>query len=273
MILTPPVAVSAVGRITPGDAGIYQDNHSEAWQQLVDHIHHRGTRIGIRLGQAGRRGATRSRNEGLDRPLADGGWPLLAPSPLPYSNRNARPREMSRSDMHMVTAEFVQASERAAEADFDLLQLHVADGYLLASFLSPLSNQRTDEYGGSLENRMRFPVEVIDGVRAAWPDDRPLSVALTATDWTREGLNAKDAIAIAKVLGEHGCDLIEVRAGYTIPRMRPSFGQAFLAPYADRIRNEAGIATMVGGAITTTGRANTVLASGRADLCVMDRWA
>jgi anthraniloyl-CoA monooxygenase len=273
LVLTSPVAMAAAGRITPGDPGIYDPSHVGAWREVVDAVHDRGGTIGLRLNHAGRRGATRPRTEGLDRPLAERGWRLLAPSPIPYSIRNAVPREMDRSDMDAVLAEFVTATERALEAGFDLLQVHMADGYLLASFLSPLSNHREDEYGGMLENRLRFPLELLDAVRAAWPDDRPLSVALTTTDWARGGLDIGDAIEIAGVLKDHGCDLIEVKAGYTTPRMRPRFGQAFLAPYADRIRNEAGIATVVGGEITTTGRANTVLASGRADLCILDRWA
>jgi anthraniloyl-CoA monooxygenase len=271
LVLTPPVAVSATGRITPGDAGIYEAGHIAEWRTIVDAVHDRGAQFGLRLGHAGRRGATRPGAEGLDRPLRHGGWPLLAPSPVPYSGRNARPREMSRAEMDTVAREFVAAAERAAQAGFDLLQVHMADGYLLASFLSPLSNQRNDEYGGSLENRIRFPGELFDTVREAWPDDRPLSVALTATDWARGGLDIGDAVVIAGVLKERGCDLIEVRAGHAVPRMRPRYGPAFLAGYADRIRNEAGIATVVGGGITTTSRANTVLAAGRADLCIMDR--
>jgi anthraniloyl-CoA monooxygenase len=273
LVLTPPVAVSADGRITPGDAGIYHASHTERWREIVDAVHDRGARIGLRLNHSGRRGSTRPRAEGLDRSLPEGGWSLLAPSPIPYSIRNAAPREMDRSDMDTVAAEFVSATERGVEAGFDLVQVHMGHGYLLASFLSPLTNHRTDEYGGSLEGRLRFPVEVFDTVRAACPEDTPISAALNATDWSRGGLDVDDAIEVARVLKEDGCDLIEVQAGYTTPRMRPRYGQAFLAPYADRVRNEAGIATLVGGGISTTGRANTVLAAGRADLCILDRWA
>jgi anthraniloyl-CoA monooxygenase len=272
LVMTPVVAVSSEGRTTPGDAGIYRPKHAEAWRHAVEAVHGRGTTIGLRLGHAGRRGSTRPRHKGLDRPLRNGRWPLLSASPIPYSSRNAVPKQMDHADMEKVTAEFAEAARQALEAGFDILQVHMAHGYLLGSFLSPLSNIRTDEYGGSLENRLRFPLEILDAVRTVWPDDRPLSVALNATDWARGGFDVDDAVLVGGVLKDHGCDLIEVVAGYTTPRMRPRYGPAFLAPYADHVRNEAGIATIVGGNITSTGRANTVLAAGRADLCIVDRW-
>jgi anthraniloyl-CoA monooxygenase len=271
LIVTPIVAVSSEGRITPTDLGIYRAEDAEAWHEIVEGIHQRGATIGLRIGHAGRRGATRPRSQGIDRPLQKGAWPLLSPSPIPYSSRNSMPKEMSRSDMDKVSEQFVDAAGRGLDTGFDLIQLHMGHGYLLASFLSPLSNARSDEYGGSLENRIRFPLEILDAVRGAWPNERPVSVALNATDWVRGGFDVEDAIVVAAALKEHGCDLIEVLAGYTTPRMRPRYGPAFLAPYGDRIRNEAGIATLVGGGITTTGRANTVLAAGRADLCILDR--
>lgn len=174
--------------------------------------------------------------------------------------------------MEKVTAAFIEAAGQALDAGFDLLQLHMAHGYLLGSFLSPLSNIRTDEYGGSLENRLRFPLEILDAVRTVWPDERPLSVALNATDWAWGGFDVDDAVVAAVAMKDRGCDLVEVLAGYTTSRMRPRYGSEFLAPYADRVRNAAGIATLVGGNITSTGRANTVLAAGRADLCILDRW-
>ena len=270
LVMTPVVAVSPQGRITPIDSGIYTEEQTETWRQIVETVHPRGATIGLRLGHAGRRGATEPRSAGLDRPLRKGGWPLLSASPIPYSSRSSPPREMSRADMDSVTEQFVDAAGRALEIGFDLIQLHMGHGYLLASFLSPLANIRTDDYGGLLENRLRFPLEVVDAVRAAWPNERPLSVVLNAADWARGGFDVEDAIVVAAALKEHGCDLIEVVAGYTTARMRPAYGPAFLAPYADRIRNEAGIATLVRGGITTTGRANTVLAAGRADLCVLD---
>lgn len=270
LILTPIVAISREARITPADAGIYNSEQVEVWGELVESVHQRGARIGLRLGHAGRRGSTQPRTAGLDRPLHEGGWPLRSASAIPYSSRNPVPKEMDRADMDRVKGEFVEATTRASNAGFDLVQIHLAHGYLLASFLSPLTNKRTDEYGGSLENRSRFPVEVLDTVREAWPQERPLSVALNATDWARDGFDVDEAILVAGVLGDHGCDIVEVLAGYTTPRMRPGYGPAFLAPLADRIRNEAGIPTLVGGGITTTGRANTVLAGGRADLCILD---
>lgn len=273
LVMTPTVTVSSVGRITPGDAGLYRSEHTEIWTEIAKAVHNRGAAIGLRLGHAGRRGSTRPRADGLDRPLLDGSWPLLSASPIPYSSRNQVPREMERSDMDDVTGQFAEAAERALEAGFHLIQLHMAHGYLLASFLSPLTNKRNDDYGGSLENRLRYPLEVFDAVRSAWPDDRPVSVALNATDWARGGLDVDEAVVVAGALKDHGCDLIEVLAGYTTPRMRSRYGPAFLAPLADRVRNEAGIPTLVGGGITTTGRANTVLAGGRADLCILDRWS
>jgi anthraniloyl-CoA monooxygenase len=272
LVMTPVVAVSSEGRTTPGDAGIYRPEHAEVWSHAVGAVHERGTTIGLRLGHAGRRGSTRPRHNGLDRPLRNRGWPLLSASPIPYSSRNAVPKEMDHGDMEKVTAEFAEAARRALNAGFDLLQLHMAHGYLLGSFLSPLSNTRTDEFGGSLEKRLRFPLEILDAVRTVWPDERPLSVALNATDWARGGFDVDDAVVAATAMKDRGCDLIEVLAGYTTPRMRPRYGPAFLGPYADRVRNEAGIATLAGGNITTTGRANTILAAGRADLCVLDRW-
>jgi anthraniloyl-CoA monooxygenase len=271
LMMTTIASVSPEGRITPGDAGMYLPEHREAWGQIVEAIHALDGRIGVRLGHAGRRGSMRPRTGGLDRPLEAGGWPLLSASPIPYIRHGSIPKKMDRGDMDRVTSNFVEAAERAEGAGFDLLQLHMAHGYLLASFLSPLTNRRTDEYGGSPENALRFPLEVVDAVRAAWPIERPLSIALTATDWSPGGLDMDDAVGFARVLKEHGCDVIEVLAGYTAPRMRPRYGPAFLAPYSDRVRNEARIATLIGGAITTTGRANTVLAAGRADLCVLDR--
>jgi anthraniloyl-CoA monooxygenase len=270
LILTPIVAISPEARITPSDAGIYNFEQVEVWREIVVSVHQRGGAIGLRLGHAGRRGSTRPRSAGLDRPLSDGGWPLLSASAIPYSTRNAMPKEMDRADMDRVKGEFMEATMRASDVGFDLVQIHMAHGHLFASFLSPLTNKRTDEYGGSLENRLRFPVEVLEAVRESLPQERPLSVALNATDWVRNGFDVDEAILAAHVLKDRGCDLVEVLAGYTTPKMRPRYGLAFLAPLADRIRNEAGIPTLVGGGITTTGRANTVLAGGRADLCVLD---
>ncbi len=271
LVMTDPVAISAHGRITPADAGIYESSHQAVWTQFIEQIHTwTPAKIALQLGHAGRRGATRPRDVGLDRPLREGAWPLLSASPLPYTPQSQTPKAMDRDDMARVRGEFAQAAHMAGEAGFDWLHLNFAQGYLLASFLSPLSNKRGDEYGGSLENRLRFPLEVFDGVRAAWPEDRPLSIALTVSDCAKDGLGIDRAVMMAQAFREHGCDMIEVLAGQTIPDAEPSYGHGFLTSLSDRIRNEAGIATMVGGYLTTSDEVNTILAAGRADLCIME---
>ena len=270
LVIGPVAAVSPEGRVTPGSPGLYDDEHTEAWAATVDTAHRAGVPVAIQIGHAGRRGATRPRAEGPDRPLVEG-WPLVAASPIPYGRRSPVPREMSRADMERVTVEFARAAGRAAEAGADLLIVHMAQGYLLAGFLSPLSNLRTDEHGGPLESRLRFPVEVFEAVRAAWPQERPLGAAIPATDWARGGLTADDGVAIAAALEERGCRLVIPLGGQTILDDRPRYGRAFMAPFADRIRNEANVATLCWGSIRTTGEANTIVAGGRADLCVLDR--
>jgi anthraniloyl-CoA monooxygenase len=270
LVLTRPVAMSAEGRITPGDGGLHRAEQVEAWTGIVDAVHRQSAvRIGLTLNHAGRRGSTRPRAEGLDRPLRDGNWPLLAASPIPYTPASQTPKAMDCADMDAVCAAFVQAARWAADAAFDLLHLHMAHGYLLASFLSPLTNRRADEYGGSLENRLRFPLAVFDAVRAVWPEERPLAVALTATDWVKGGFDVADAVIVARTLKEHGCDLITVLAGQTVPDAEPRYDFEALAGYSDIIRNEAGIATLATPYMTTSGPANTLLAGGRADLCLM----
>jgi anthraniloyl-CoA monooxygenase len=206
----------------------------------------------------------------VDRPLREGGWPLLAPSALAYGARSPLPQAMSREDMDRVRDAFRSAAARAAGAGFDLVAVDMARGYLLGSFLSPLSNRRDDDYGGGLERRLRFPLEVLDAVRDAWPADRPVAVTLQATDWTARGLGLDDAVAVARALGDHGCDLIEVAAGWTVPWHRPEYGRLYLVPASDRVRNEAGVPTIAAGNLTTADEANTVLAAGRADLCLLD---
>jgi anthraniloyl-CoA monooxygenase len=271
LVMTELTAVSAEGRITPGDTGMYDDRQLEAWKRIVDAVHSVAPAgIALRLGHAGPRGSTRPRGEGLDRPLRSGNWPLLSATDRPYARGGQVPQAMTRADMERVRDEFARATRMAAAGCFDVLVLHVAQGYLLASFISPLTNTRDDEYGGTLENRMRFPLEVFDAVRAEWPEDRPVAVALTVTDWARRGTEIADAVAAARMLKQHGCDAIEVFAGQTVPQFEPAYGPFFLAPFADRIRNEAGIATIARGNITTPDQINTLLASGRADLCVLD---
>lgn len=271
LVLTEPVAISAEGRISPESAGIYEPNHVEAWTRLVESVHaHTQAKVAIQLNHAGRRGSTRPRAEGLDRPLREGNWPLLSASPEPYTPYSQVPKEMDRTDMDRVRDDFVLATRRAHEAGFDLVQLNCAHGYLLASFISPLTNQRNDEYGGDLEHRLRFPLEVFDAVRDAWPQDKPLSISISASDCVKGGFQVDDAIVVAKMFKDHGCDIIAVVTGQTTIDSEPAYGRGFLTPPSDRIRNEAGIPTIVGGYLTTSDEVNTMLAAGRADLCIMN---
>lgn len=271
LLLSEPVAVSAGGRITPYSLGIYDREQLAAWGYLVEQVHAcSGAKVALCLNHAGRRGATRTRSEGLDRPLREGDWPLLAPSALPYTPSSRVPRAMEREDMQRAREEFIHATQLARDAGFDMLQLHMAHGYLLASFLSPLTNQRDDDYGGSLANRMRFPLEIVQAVRAVWPTEKPLSVALTASDCVKGGLTTDEAVEIARMLKEYGCDIIQVQIGQTAPESEPTYGRGFLTPYSERLRNEAGIATIVGGYLTTSNEVNTILAAGRADACIVD---
>jgi anthraniloyl-CoA monooxygenase len=270
MVQTEFIAVSAHGRITPGTPGLYAADHRTAWRRIVDEAHHAGTKVAALIGHAGPRGATRPRREGVDRPLRDGDWPLLAASLIPFTPFSQTPNELSPEKMAEVVGDFVSAARAAAEAGFDMLQLHAAQGYLMASFLSPLLNRRLDEYGGALEARMRFPVEILRAVREAWPEDRPLGVTLLATDWVAGGFDLDDAVEVAGALRASGCDFVEPLAGQTSQRAIPNYGRFYLVPASDRIRNEARVPTIVGGNLTTADEANTILAAGRADLCVLD---
>ncbi|MBI3935193.1 MAG: FAD-dependent monooxygenase [Acidobacteria bacterium] len=271
LVMTEVSAVSPGGRITPGCAGLYTAEHQHAWTKVVEAIHNTtAAKAAMQLGHAGRRGSTRPRWEGLDRPQRAGNWPLLSASPIPYTPNSQVPKEMDAADMATVRQDFVQAAQRALEAGFDLLQLHFAQGYLVASFLSPLTNRRTDSYGGSLENRMRFPLEIFEAVRAVWPKERPLAVALSATDWAKGRSESDDAVQVSAVLKDHGCDLITILAGQTTVDSEPAYGPGFLNAFSDRIRNEAHVATMVAGHLTSTDQVNTIIAAGRADLCIMD---
>jgi anthraniloyl-CoA monooxygenase len=271
LVKTPLTAVSPEGRITPGCPGLYTDAQQQQLAGLVEQIHRAtSAKVALVLGHAGRRGSTRPRGEGLDRPLRQGNWPLLSASAIPYTRRSRTPREMDAAAMAQVRQDFVHAAGQAREAGMDLLELHFAQGYLLASFLSPLTNRREDDYGGSLEHRMRYPLEVLDAVRAVWPEERPLSAALSVTDWAPGGVEVEDAVRMATVLREHGCDLITVLAGQTVLEQQPQYGPGFLTSYSDQVRNEARIATLVVGHLTTTDQINTIIAAGRADLCLMD---
>jgi anthraniloyl-CoA monooxygenase len=263
LLLVEPVAVTPDGRITPETGGLWANVDPRVSPAVA------GPAC-IVLGHAGRRGATRPRRDGVDRPLTEDAWPLVSASPTPYTPRGQVPREMDRADMDRIIGAFVQAAEDVAGTGAGMLMLDMSHGYLLASFLSPLTNSRRDEFGGPLENRLLFPMEVFDEVRAAWPDDRPLAVRINATDWARGGVSEEDAIGMATALRDHGCDLIDVVAGQTVPHDRPDFQRLFLLPYCDLIRNEVGIPTMTSGNLTTADQINTILAAGRADLCVLD---
>lgn len=273
LVMTEMVCTSPDARITPGCGGIWNDEQANAWRGIVDFVHERSkAKIGLQLGHAGRKGSTKLMWEGIDDPLETGNWPLMAPSAIAYREGvNQVPREMDRRDMDRVRDSFVEAARRGARAGFDLLELHMAHGYLLSSFLTPVSNVRTDEYGGGLANRARFPLEVFDAVRGVWPEDRPMSVRISATDWVEDGFDVEDAVAFSHMLAEHGCDLVDVSTGQTTPDARPRYGRSFQTPFADRIRNEVAIATMAVGAISSHDDVNSIILAGRADLCAIGR--
>ena len=272
LVITEMTDVSRDGRISPGCAGMYEPEHVEAWRRITDFVHERSeAAIGIQLAHAGRKGSTRRLWEGMDEPLPEGNWPLISASPLPYRPDNQVPREMDGADLERVMGEFVRAAGMADEAGFDLLELHFAHGYLLACFISPLTNQRTDEFGGDLAGRMRFPLQVFDAVREVWPDRKPISVRISATDWTPGGIEPADAVEIARMLKDHGCDIVDVSAGQTVAEQQPRYGRLFQTPFAERIRLEAEIPTMTVGNVSSWADVNSVLAAGRADLCVLAR--
>lgn len=272
LVFTEMACVSADARITPGCAGLYSDEQEAAWKRIVDFVHaNSAAKFCLQLGHAGRKGASKLMWEGMDRPLEEGAWPIISASPLPYYPESQIPREMTRADMDRVEADFVAAAQRGLRAGFDMLELHCAHGYLLASFLSPLTNRRADAYGGPLENRLRYPLEVFAALREVWPAEKPMSVRISATDWKEGGITAEDSVAIAEAFAQAGCDLIDVSTGQTERDSRPLYGRMFQTPFSDRIRNEAGVATMCVGAITSADQANTIVAAGRADLVALGR--
>ncbi|MGQ0613639.1 MAG: bifunctional salicylyl-CoA 5-hydroxylase/oxidoreductase [Planctomycetaceae bacterium] len=272
LVISEMTDVSRLGRITPGCAGMYEPRHAAAWRRVTDFVHGQTrAKIALQLAHAGRKGSTKLMWDGIDLPLDGGNWPLLSASSIPYLPQSQVPKAMDRSDMGAVRDDFVRAARLAVDAGFDMLELHMAHGYLLASFLSPLTNVRRDSYGGALANRMRYPLEVFDAVRAAWPAERPISVRISAHDWAPGGLLPDDAVQVARMLKEHGCDIIDVSSGQTTPDAEPVYGRLFQTPFSDRIRNEAGIPTMAVGAITNFDEVNTILLAGRADLCVLAR--
>jgi len=272
LMFTEMTCVSEPARITLGCTGMYNDAQEAAWKRIADFVHaNSGTKVCLQLGHAGRKGATKLMWEGMDEPLPQGAWPIMAASPLPYYANSQVPREMTRADMDSVIADFVQAVQRGERAGFDMIELHAAHGYLLASFISPLTNKRKDEYGGSLDNRLRFPLEVFRAMRKAWPEHRPMSVRISATDWQDGGMTGDDAVLVARAFAEAGCDLIDVSTGQTTPDAEPVYGRMFQTPFSDQIRNDAGIATMCVGAITSADQVNTIIAAGRADLVALAR--
>ncbi len=272
LVMSEMMCVSAEGRITPGCAGMYREAHLAAWKRIASFAHdYAGCAIGAQLGHSGRKGSTKLMWEGIDEPLPSGNWPLLAPSAIPYSSRNQVPREMTRADMDQVRDQFVWAAGAALEAGFDLLELHMAHGYLLSSFLSPLANARADSWGGSLAARARYPLEVFDACREVWPAEKPMSVRISATDWVEGGFDPDQAVVFARMLLEHGCDLVDVSSGQVSPLERPAFGRSYQTPFADRIRNEVGIPTIAVGAIASYDDVNTIILAGRADLCALAR--
>jgi anthraniloyl-CoA monooxygenase len=273
LVMTEMICVSDTGRITPGCAGMYAPSHVGAWERIVSFAHaHGGSAMGAQIGHSGRKGSTRLMWEGMDEPLPAGSnWEVIGPSAIAYSPRNQVPRAMTRADMDVVRDQFVSAASGALDAGFDLLELHMAHGYLLSSFLSPVSNLRDDEYGGSLAGRAKFPLEVLDACRAVWPEDKPLSVRISATDWVPGGFGPDDAVALARMLAAHGCDLVDVSSGQVTPLEKPAFGRSYQTPFADRIRSEAGIPTIAVGAISSYDDVNTIICAGRADLCALAR--
>jgi anthraniloyl-CoA monooxygenase len=275
LVFAEMTCTSPDARITPSCPGLWNDAQRDAWKRIVDFVHqHSDAKIALQLGHAGPKGSTNEPwvGAGADRPLADGNWPLLAASDRPYeAGVTAVPRAMTRADMDRVRDDFVAATRRAAEAGFDWLELHCAHCYLLSAFISPLTNRRTDEYGGPLANRLRFPLEVFAAMREAWPQGQPMSVRISAHDWVEGGITPDDAIEIARAFKAAGADLIDCSSGQVSPEQKPVYGRMYQTPFADRVRNEAGIATIAVGAISEADHVNSIIAAGRADLCAVAR--
>ncbi|WP_406283224.1 bifunctional salicylyl-CoA 5-hydroxylase/oxidoreductase [Streptomyces sp. NBC_00209] len=274
LVMTEMVCVSPEGRITPGCTGLYTDEQTVAWTRVTDFVHTAspGTAIGVQLGHSGRKGSTKLMWEGIDQPLDHGNWPVTAASPLPYAPGASQvPHALDRAGLDEVREQFAAAARRADACGFDLLELHCAHGYLLSGFLSPLTNRRTDAYGGPLAHRLRFPLEVFDAVRERWPEDRPMTVRISATDWAEGGTTAEDAVEIARAFVAHGADAIDVSTGQVVPGERPEYGRSYQTPYADRIRNTLCVPVIAVGAISSWDDVNSLLLAGRADLCALAR--
>jgi len=263
---------SPEARISPGCTGLWNESQRDAFKRIVDFCHAQSAaKIAMQLGHSGRKGSTQLGWERPDYPLASGNWELVAPSALPYAAQSQTPREMTRADMDRVRDEFVRSTKYADQAGFDLLELHMAHGYLFSSFISPLTNQRKDEYGGPIANRIRYPLEVFRAMRAAWPEEKPMSIRISATDWAPGGLSEADLLALARAFKEAGVDLIDVSTGQVVPQQKPIYGRMYQTPFADKIRNELGLATMAVGNITSADQVNTIVISGRADLVALAR--
>lgn len=275
LVMAEMTNVSPEGRITPGCTGMYAEEHLPAWKRIVDFVHaNSGAKIGLQLGHAGRKGSTKrpwEEDRDHDPLVGDEAWPILSASPIPYHPYSPVPRELDREGMDRLVKAYVRAARMADEAGFDLIEIHFAHGYLLSSFLSPLSNERKDDYGGALVKRMRFPMEVFEAVRAAWPEAKPISVRISATDWVPGGFEGADAVEVARALRAAGCDIIDVSTGQTSPHAQPIYGRMWQTRFADQVRNEAKIPTIAVGNITTADQVNTILAAGRADLCALAR--
>ena len=273
LVFTEMTCVSAYARITPGCPGLYKPEHTAGWKRIVDFVHNNtDAKIAVQIGHAGAKGATKLAWEGIDKPVETDSWSLISASPEQYlEGVSQTSHEMTRADMDGVKEDFINSTKAANEAGFDWLELHAAHGYLLSSFISPITNTRTDEYGGSLENRMKYPLEVFNAVRAVWPQGKPISVRISAHDWTDGGITPQDAVEIAKAFKAAGADMIDCSSGQVTKKEKPVFGRMFQTPFADQIRNEAGIATIAVGAIFEADNVNTIIAAGRADLCAVAR--
>lgn len=273
LVMTEMVCVSPEGRITPGCAGIWSQEQADGWRHIVEAVHHLSpAKIGLQVGHSGRKGSTKLMWEGIDEPLEDGNWPVMAPSPLAYQpGVNQVPREMTDEDLHRVREEFVTAARLGAEAGFDVLEMHAGHGYLLSSFISPVTNQRTDAYGGDLAGRLRYPLEVFEAMREVWPAERPMTVRISATDWVEGGITVDDAVEIARAFQAAGAAAIDVSTGQVTPDEAPAFGRSYQTPFADAIRNRVGIPTIAVGIISSWDDVNSIVLAGRADLCAVGR--
>ena len=273
MVFTEMTCVSADARITPGCPGLYKPEHTEGWKRIVNFVHQNtDAKIAVQIGHAGAKGATKLAWDGIDKPVDSDGWPLISASPNQYlKGVSQTSREMTREDMDRVKADFVRSTQEAEKAGFDWLELHAAHGYLLSSFISPITNKRTDEYGGSLKNRMRYPLEVFKAIREVWPKGKPISVRISASDWIEGGITPDDAVEIARAFKDAGADMIDCSSGQVTKDEKPVYGRMFQTPFSDQIRNEVGIMTIAVGAIFEADNINTIIAAGRADLCAVAR--